>query len=377
MGVWWSQTQTYAEKETDVREIAVFAVDGGPCAGKTTVLSGLQQELQEHGVTVAVVPEAARELLAAGISPQGVGNEVFQELILERILFAEDLYFRGLAQTKGTHRVLLCDRGAMSGMAYAGEGAFRALLARIKQAVPRLRDSRYDGVIHLRTAADGAPQFYRTDAERRETLEEAIALDRKIEAAWTGHPSMLIVDNSTDLYGKQRRALAYILKKLGLPEPLEIERKYRVAVDIDSLPEGARKIDIEQVYLSAGPDIEERVRKRGEDGVFQYFRTQKRFIRPGVREEREWKISRDEYLVAKRERDPARSIIRKHRWCFVYENQYFELDRFITGGARTKDLQLLEIELTDLQEAVVLPPFIEVFEEVTDNQHYSNFELAA
>lgn len=63
---------------------------------------------------------------------------------------------------------------------------------------------RYDGVVHLVTAADGAAEFYRygevsDDAGHRvyrtETPEEAIDLDQRMQKCWSAHPRHVVVGN--------------------------------------------------------------------------------------------------------------------------------------------------------------------------------------
>ena len=51
-----------------------------------------------------------------------------------------------------------------------------------------LRDTRYDVVVHLVTAAKGAEQFYSLESNsvRSEGLELARSLDDKIMNAWNG-----------------------------------------------------------------------------------------------------------------------------------------------------------------------------------------------
>jgi hypothetical protein len=60
-----------------------------------------------------------------------------------------------------------------------------------------LRDRRYEAVIHLETAANGAEKFYtgENNQARYESAEEARSLDRKLQDAWTGHPSFFVIDN--------------------------------------------------------------------------------------------------------------------------------------------------------------------------------------
>lgn len=53
-----------------------------------------------------------------------------------------------------------------------------------------LRDQRYDYVVHLVTAANGAEEFYTTanNNARSEGVELAIKLDSLCSNAWIGHP---------------------------------------------------------------------------------------------------------------------------------------------------------------------------------------------
>jgi len=56
----------------------------------------------------------------------------------------------------------------------------------------------------------------------------------------------------------------------------------------------------------------------------------------------------------------------------VWKNQYFELDEF-TFPCHHK---ILEVELASLEDDVILPSFIEIESEVTNNEEYSNYEIS-
>lgn len=62
----------------------------------------------------------------------------------------------------------------------------------------QLRDRRYEAVIHLVTAAQGAVEFYtsQNNEARYETVNEAQALDQKLINAWVGHPHFSIIQNN-------------------------------------------------------------------------------------------------------------------------------------------------------------------------------------
>ena len=59
--------------------------------------------------------------------------------------------------------VILIDRGLLDGSAYVSRDEWQALMADLNMNLVSLRDNRYDAVLHLVTAADGAEAFYGTD----------------------------------------------------------------------------------------------------------------------------------------------------------------------------------------------------------------------
>ena len=75
--------------------------------------------------------------------------------------------FAELAKNENIPSVILCDRGLMDGSAYVSEELWLAVLDEIGLSHMQLRDKRYDGVIHMVTAADGASTFYNKGNEAR------------------------------------------------------------------------------------------------------------------------------------------------------------------------------------------------------------------
>ena len=69
---------------------------------------------------------------------------------------------QGIASTQKDTKpiVLLCDRGTMDGKAYVAKNVWQRILADNDFTEARLRDNRYDMVIHLSTSADGAEDYY-------------------------------------------------------------------------------------------------------------------------------------------------------------------------------------------------------------------------
>jgi CYTH domain-containing protein len=92
-----------------------------------------------------------------------------------------------------------------------------------------------------------------------------------------------------------------------------------------------------------------------------------------VRIETEEAITAEEYATMLQFKSPKHRVIRKKRTCFMYNAQYFEVDTFESP----EDIgQLLEIELTSENDAVTIPDFIQVIDDVTDSKSYYNSSLA-
>ena len=83
-----------------------------------------------------------------------------------------------------------------------------------------LRDSRYDAVIHVRTAAYGAEDFYGHDNKARyENLEMARVTCDKTFQAYVGHRAHYVIDNLGEPKGfktKLNRFLNCIKMIVGL-----------------------------------------------------------------------------------------------------------------------------------------------------------------
>jgi CYTH domain-containing protein len=253
---------------------------------------------------------------------------------------------------------------------------FAAVLRGLGTNEIELRDH-YDAVFHLVTAAKGAEAFYTTanNAARTETPAEAAALDDGLIAAWTGHPHLRVIDNSTAFDDKIKRLLAEIASFLGEPEPFEIERKYLIEYPdlrlLNSLP-NCERIEIIQTYLNATGGDEVRVRQRGQNGHYVYFKTTKRTLSGLKRVEVEKRLSKDEYLTLLMNADTSKRQIRKDRYCLTYENQYFEIDVYPFWQNKA----IAEIELSDENTPIVFPEYIKIIREVTDDPAYKNANLA-
>lgn len=272
--------------------------------------------------------------------------------------------------------LIVCDRGTLDNKAYMDEIEFAEAIQFIGSNEVELRDN-YDAVFHLVTAAKGAEEFYTTanNSARTETVEEAAALDDKLISAWTGHPHLRVIDNTSTFEDKMKKLVAEIASFLGEPEPYEIERKYLIEYPDIKWLEGnpsCQRIEIIQTYLNSAAGEEVRVRQRGVDGNYIYFQTIKRKVSDVKRVEIERRLSQAEYLKLLMEADTTKRQIRKTRYCLTYENQYFEIDVYPFWT----DKAIAEIELSDEKAEILFPKQLKVIKEVTDDDSYKNASLA-
>ena len=363
--------------ENKTMQITKIVITGGPCAGKTTAMSWIQNAFTELGYAVLFVPETATELITGGVAPWTLkSNADFQKSQIKLQIEKEKIFYQAATNVFNAEKVLIvCDRGVMDNKAYMTETEFLQVLDALNLNEIELRDT-YDAVFHLVTAAKGATEFYTlsNNQARTETAEEAAELDDKLISAWTGHPHLRIIDNSSNFEDKMKRLIKEISSFLGEPEPYEVERKFLIEYpDIKALEKNplCKKAEIIQTYLKSDGD-EVRVRQRGENGNYIYFKTIKRTVNDIKRVEIEKRLSKDEYLAELMNADTTKRQIRKTRYCLTYENQYFEIDVYPFW----QDKAIMEIELSDENEEIKIPIFIRVIKEVTEDDAYKNALLA-
>lgn len=373
------ETLLKQEEERKMRKTTKIVLTGGPCAGKSTAMNWIQNAFTNRGYRVLFVPETATELIMGGVSPKSCGSNSDFQCCQMRLQIEKEGVFLAAAESMPDEKILIvCDRGMMDNRAYMTEAEFSVVLDRIRKQEIEIRDS-YDAVFHLVTAAKGAEDAYeenrKNNPARTETAKEAAELDDKLISAWTGHPHLRVIDNSTDFEKKMKRLISEIAGFLGEPEPYEIERKFLIEYPDLKMLEGrgdCRKVEIIQTYLHAGENEEVRVRQRGEKGSYIYSKTVKKRLTDTTRVETEERLSQAEYLGLLMEADTSLHQIRKTRYCLTYESRYYEIDIFPFW----KDQAIVETELLDEKDEVRMPKFLKVIKEVTGEEAYQNASLA-
>lgn len=358
-------------------KITKIVITGGPCAGKSTAMSWIQKAFTQIGYVVLFISETATELITSGVTPWNCKtNTNFQICNFKLQLEKEDIFEYAAKHINAEKVLIVCDRGALDSKTYMTQSDFTNILVDMGSNEVELLN-RYDAVFHLVTAAKGASEFYtlENNSARTETPEQASIKDDSLITAWTGHPHFRVIDNSTDFEGKMRRLIKEITSFLGEPEPLEIERKYLIEYPninwLENNP-NCQRVEIIQTYLKSDNDDEIRVRQRGINGHYVYFKTTKRRVDDIKRVEIEKRLSKDEYLRLLMDADTTKRQIRKTRYCLTYDNQYFEIDVYPFWN----DKAIMEIELSDENAKIKFPEQIHIIKEVTGDITYTNASLA-
>ena len=364
------------EKNREVK-ISKIVLTGGPCAGKTTALTWINNYFSKRGYTVLFVPETATELITNGVAPWTCEtNYDYQRFQIRLQKIKEQIFDDAAKKMKNDKILIVCDRGILDNKAYMKDVEFKRILNELGTSETQERDS-YDAIFHLVSAAKGKENVYTfaNNIARTETIEDARELDSKIISAWTGHPHFRIIDNSTEFEEKLERLLKEITSFLGEPEPFEIERKFLIYYpnikELENMP-NCTKVDISQTYLKSNDDMERRVRARGINGDYLYYLTEKRKISNIKRVEFERRLTQNEYLALLMESDNKLHTIHKTRYCLSENNQYFEIDIYPEWDNQA----IMEIELSSENEIIKIPEFIKIIKEVTDNNDYKNYQMA-
>lgn len=352
-----------------------IVLTGGPCAGKTTALVKVIEHFSSLGFKVFTIPEVPTMFLQAGMDYLTKNEDFFYEgekATLEIQLALEDKFQR-MASTISQPVLIVCDRGALDISTYLKPEMWQKITQLANTDNQQLLD-RYDAVLHLVSAADGAEQYYTlaTNANRTEGISKARMLDKKIISAWKDHPYLRVINNHDDFNTKINRVLKEISAVLGLPQQIVNERKYIVKV-VGPAPQGSIESHITQTYLASDPGSEIRLRCRSWEGKMVYIHNTKKRLSATEQIETERQINKNLYDSLLQQADPYRHTIEKMRHSFIYKGQYFELDEYM---GRLDGLVILETKGVTEHEDIRFPSCVKPVEDITGNMDYYNYNMA-
>ena len=209
-----------------------IVITGGPCAGKTSALAHVSEQLRRAGVPTLIVPEAATDLILQGIAPWTCPSVLdFQTRVIALQLARENALTQLVgAMTRSTTEtstrkagdssqqpepVLICDRGVCDSHAYLTDEEFSQALADngLDEASAL---ARYDAVVHLKSIAKDNPNAYtrQNNDARFEDADEAAKADERGIRAWTLHPVFHVIGNFPTFEEKARALCTAICRAM-------------------------------------------------------------------------------------------------------------------------------------------------------------------
>jgi len=363
---------------------------GGPCGGKTTGQSRLCTFFENLGWKVFRVPETASILLSGGVKFTDLTPEAaiqFQEDLLKTMMQIENTYF-ALAESFSRDCIVICDRGTMDPSAFVSKEVWDQLCKSNGWNPVEMRDTRYNQIIHMVSAAKGAEDFYTVQGHscRNENLDLAQTLDDRAAEAWVGHPYFDVIDNSTEFDTKLRRMLNAVCQRMGLDtgDRLEINAR-KVKFLVRTLPDKSKfppfeDFDVIHDYMQTNSrKTQARLRKRGQKDRWSYTLTVRRPEVQGQAVEVRTQITTRDYFNMLEQRDPFHLTIFKKRRAFLYNNQYFQLDVYQEPcHPRCQGLIFLETYTTQSLEELQtkLPDFLDIVSNVTGDPAHSMYNLS-
>lgn len=185
-------------------DIKKIVITGGPCAGKSSIVTSLKKEF---GDSIITIPESATLLLAGGFPLPGKDLDLsddwqysFQKSVYQLQRSLEEVYAL-MAQKKGV-KLILCDNGLPSAAAYM-PGGLTEFINLFGVDLSKEFES-YHTIIHLETVAIAYPERYGcyNNENRYTSRENAIKHDNLIKDIWSEHHNRFILNSELALEDK-------------------------------------------------------------------------------------------------------------------------------------------------------------------------------
>lgn len=379
--------------------ISRICITGGPCAGKTTVMAAIQQDLTQLGYKVLVVPEAATLIMKGGAmivsssftEQQGLQ---FQKNLMRLQIALEDTFIDIAQMVTDQPVVLLMDRGLLDGSAYVSRNNWQALLDDLNMNTINLRDNRYDAILHMVTAADGAEKFYAslTNEARYESAEEARHKDVRLREAYMGHKHWVLIDNSaTDFMQKINRAKQQVQNILGHNTGSSFYKKFllrkanasptqKTAVPIHlGRNQHFEESEVEETFInystSEGRVVEASIEKKGNNNAYAY--TLKVVLeKKGSHITKKKSISASEYIELKQSCKKDVPSLHSNRLCTIDRGLYMIID-YYPNVKNQPMICIIQInENVEDPKRIQVPEYLSIEQEITDIDEFQPRALA-
>ena len=255
---------------------------GGPSAGKTTAISTLTGYLRDLGHLVLIVPDVEKIILNnVGVNGLPKANKDlggskkidlhYSQLRLQMML--EDTFTNIIVQNPNKPNqelFLLIENGALDQKAYTTPNEWSSILVEAEKDEAQLL-SRYDMVVHMITAADGAMSYFDHLNKSEPDAKQCISLDRALRKAYMYHPNFYIIGNTSvkNFSEKVNIAKNYVLNRVfDYQSTTQFHKKFLIKDENGHLfhtivnEHHSSVVEIEDIFIKSTPEECKYIRKR-------------------------------------------------------------------------------------------------------------------
>ena len=387
---------------SQISDVRVVALTGGPCGGKTSALAALASRIpQISHYKVVHVPELSTLFHTAGSHYPATGtsddqlNWDYEKLKSQLAL--EDAFIH-IAEKSSQDTIVLCDRGALDTKLFVSEDDWVNLTSALGHTESELLQ-RYDAVVHLVTTAIGAETHYSdvNNAARRETLEEAAEQDYNTRKAWMKHSNFILISNKpigSTFQQKLRRTVDAVCSLVGIRTTSDIKRQWIVKLDHFHPPPDAICFQIETDFVSFSDTDDVCVQRTSlidtdfiehqeetdwdtqfNKGTINYSLHDRSVEFGGAVKRSDRRLNKREWLAYRAAAETLNmtsssgeeDTIRMKRTCFVHDENFWKLDEIVNDDPDKKaGVCLLTLDETDIDNPTdIVPPYCATHREVS------------
>lgn len=310
-------------------------------------------------------------------------HELLTEYFMQHQINTEN-YYIGAANVYNRDTLIICDRGTMDSAAYINKESFDKVCKKMGWSREFLTSERYDLVLHMVTAADGAEEFYTTanNAQRRETVDEAKQMDKNTQQVWIDHFNLKVVDNQGDGFdAKLSKVFNLVSTHLDYHPSIHLTKKYILpnGFDLSRLPKNINYTEyLEHTdYLTTEDpaDLYFVKRRISKEGVTFYSYNERHYAKD-ISQRRETKriVNSNNYESFLRQKDANKHTLSKRLTVFIWNNAPFIIDEYYDHETE-KVVTFIRYE-EFLDSNIPLPTFIEIGDDISDVREYHVMHLA-
>lgn len=298
-------------------------------------------------------------------------------------------YFESIAKTQKKKVIIIVDRGVMDNFAFTSAENKSKILEESGWTMNFICNERYDMVIHLVTAANGAEEFYTLEGNsaRSESKEQAKEQDNKLMKEWMGHPNFIVIDNREIGFNKKmERVLNKVNHLVGGKLAPTSTHKYLLEDEftIAQLPKG---LDYEEYWEETSMLINNKpdtycytIKRVYKESIFPVYMFTTRVLNPCLEKciQTTKIISERLYFDFQAQKDPNFQTAKKKVYSFfLADSSIINLYSIEVLKLNDSNVNILRVSRdTEKVDKDIIPHFLSVKEDISENPDYTTRNLA-